>query len=193
MNETLVAAAQEEAPNEAKAAFTELYRSSRDDVYAYVAGLLGDRVAREDVTAQAFLRFASAREWIGTFTETRNRLLSRLEEAGTEAEQESIRRGLRIVSARLESARDDLARARQRVRMVPVTVTIAADRSIRDGGGWGVGDALDDAGRVLTLAAGVILVSAAVLLPLAILVAIAWLVASRARRIQRDRALDSSP
>jgi uncharacterized paraquat-inducible protein A len=46
---------------------------------------------------------------------------------------------------------------------------------------------------VLTVAAGVILLSAAVLLPLAILVAIAWLVASRARRVQRDRALDSSP
>ena len=37
-------------------AFEELYRSSRDDVYAYVAGLLRDRSAAEDVTAQAFER-----------------------------------------------------------------------------------------------------------------------------------------
>jgi RNA polymerase sigma factor (sigma-70 family) len=38
------------------AAFEALYRSSRDDVYAYVAGLLRDRAAAEDVTALAFER-----------------------------------------------------------------------------------------------------------------------------------------
>jgi RNA polymerase sigma-70 factor (ECF subfamily) len=39
-----------------RAAFEALYRTSRDDVYAYVAGLLRDRSAAEDVTAQAFER-----------------------------------------------------------------------------------------------------------------------------------------
>jgi RNA polymerase sigma-70 factor (ECF subfamily) len=34
----------------------ELYRSSRDDVYAYVATVLGDRTLAEDVTALAFER-----------------------------------------------------------------------------------------------------------------------------------------
>jgi RNA polymerase sigma-70 factor (ECF subfamily) len=38
------------------AAFEALYRASRDDVFAYVAGLLRDRSAAEDVTAQAFER-----------------------------------------------------------------------------------------------------------------------------------------
>jgi RNA polymerase sigma-70 factor (ECF subfamily) len=37
-------------------AFDELYRTSRDDVYAYVVGLLRDRHAAEDVTALAFER-----------------------------------------------------------------------------------------------------------------------------------------
>jgi RNA polymerase sigma-70 factor (ECF subfamily) len=55
MNQTLVAAAIE-APTEADAAFEALYRSSRDDVYAYVSGLLRDRSAAEDITAQAFER-----------------------------------------------------------------------------------------------------------------------------------------
>jgi RNA polymerase sigma-70 factor, ECF subfamily len=36
--------------------FEALYRSSRDDVYAYVVTLLGDRAAAEDVTALAFER-----------------------------------------------------------------------------------------------------------------------------------------
>ena len=55
MNETLVAPAIE-APSEAETAFEALYRSSRDDVYGYVCGLLRDRAAAEDVTAQAFER-----------------------------------------------------------------------------------------------------------------------------------------
>lgn len=36
--------------------FEMLYRSSRDDVFAYVTTLLGDRAAAEDVTALAFER-----------------------------------------------------------------------------------------------------------------------------------------
>jgi RNA polymerase sigma-70 factor (ECF subfamily) len=36
--------------------FDSLYRDSRDDVFAYVLGLLRDRSAAEDVTAQAFER-----------------------------------------------------------------------------------------------------------------------------------------
>ena len=43
-------------PDDADAAFEELYRASRDDVYGYVAGLLRDRSAAEDVTAAAFER-----------------------------------------------------------------------------------------------------------------------------------------
>jgi RNA polymerase sigma-70 factor (ECF subfamily) len=55
VSQTLVAPA-EEMPADADLAFEQLYRSSRDDVYAYVAGLLRDRSAAEDVTAAAFER-----------------------------------------------------------------------------------------------------------------------------------------
>lgn len=55
MEEALVAPARA-ALAAAELDFAELYRSSRDDVYAYVVGLLGDRAAAEDVTAQAFER-----------------------------------------------------------------------------------------------------------------------------------------
>jgi len=41
--------------------FEDLYRGCRDDLYAYVAGLLRDRVAAEDVTALAFER--AYRKW----------------------------------------------------------------------------------------------------------------------------------
>ena len=55
MTQTLVATAGE-APREAVIAFERLYRSSRDDVYAYAAGILRDRTAAEEVTATAFER-----------------------------------------------------------------------------------------------------------------------------------------
>ena len=45
-----------EAKADAGIAFDALYRESRDDVFAYVAGILRDRSAAEDVTAQAFER-----------------------------------------------------------------------------------------------------------------------------------------
>jgi len=54
--EQALAAPAAEAPTDGDLAFEALYRSSRDDVYAYVAGLLRDRGAAEEVTAAAFER-----------------------------------------------------------------------------------------------------------------------------------------
>jgi len=67
--------------------FDALYRSARDDVFAYVAGLLHDRGAAEDVTALAFERAfrkrksydsrrGSARSWL--FGIARNAALDEL-------------------------------------------------------------------------------------------------------------------
>ena len=55
MNQT-VAAVATEMPTDTDVAFDELYRRNRDDVHAYVAGLLRDRAAAEDITALAFER-----------------------------------------------------------------------------------------------------------------------------------------
>ncbi|KAA0272645.1 MAG: sigma-70 family RNA polymerase sigma factor, partial [Acidobacteria bacterium] len=68
-------------------AFDDLYRSCRDDVFAYVAGLLRDEHAAEDVTALAFERAyrrrrrfdprrGSGRAWI--FAIARNAALDEL-------------------------------------------------------------------------------------------------------------------
>lgn len=55
MEQTLAAPATD-IPDELDAAFERLYRESRDDLFAYAAGLLRDRSAAEDVTALAFER-----------------------------------------------------------------------------------------------------------------------------------------
>ena len=75
--------------------FERLYRSSRDDVYAYAAGLLRDQAAAEEVTAAAFERAyrkrarfdaqrGSARAWL--FGIARNAALDELRRRGRQAE-----------------------------------------------------------------------------------------------------------
>jgi RNA polymerase sigma-70 factor, ECF subfamily len=94
MEQTLVAEAKE-APREADLAFERLYRSSRDDVYAYVASLLRDATAAEEVTAAAFERAyrkrnrfdpqrGEPRAWL--FGIARNAALDELRRRGRQAE-----------------------------------------------------------------------------------------------------------
>ena len=93
--EQVLAAPASEAPSEADAAFEALYRASRDDVYAYAAGLLRDRSAAEDVTALAFERAyrkrrsfderrATMRAWL--FGIARNAALDELRRRGRHVE-----------------------------------------------------------------------------------------------------------
>jgi RNA polymerase sigma-70 factor (ECF subfamily) len=89
------AVAEVEDPRQGELDFERLYRSSRDDVYAYAAGLLRDRTAAEDVTAAAFERAyrkrsrfnaerGSARAWL--FGIARNAALDELRRRGRQAE-----------------------------------------------------------------------------------------------------------
>ncbi|MBV8432268.1 MAG: DUF4349 domain-containing protein, partial [Solirubrobacterales bacterium] len=58
------------------------------------------------------------------------------------------------------------------------------------GGGFGIGQTAHDAGRVLTVAAGIALIGAAALVPLGLLAALAWWIATAVRRRRREQALD---
>lgn len=94
MEQALVAE-REAAPRDADLLFERLYRSSRDDVYAYVAGLLRDPAAAEEVTATAFERAyrkrsrfnprrGEPRAWL--FGIARNAALDELRRRGRQAE-----------------------------------------------------------------------------------------------------------
>jgi RNA polymerase sigma-70 factor (ECF subfamily) len=94
VNQAAVAEARD-APGDADLAFDRLYRTSRDDVYAYVAGLLRDRPAAEEVTAIAFERAyrkrarfdrrrGEPRAWL--FGIARNAALDELRRRGRQAE-----------------------------------------------------------------------------------------------------------
>ena len=113
---------------------------------------LGHVVSRTDGTKDITSRFVSVKKRIAALEKTRQNLLRQLADAVTLIEQESIRRRLAIVESQLSAAQEDLGAAQRRVHLVPVSVTIDADRALAgggDGGGWGLGDAVDDAGKVL--------------------------------------------
>jgi RNA polymerase sigma-70 factor (ECF subfamily) len=83
------------APPLTAATFDALYRATADDLYAYVATLVRDRAAAEDVVAAAFERAyrrlrsydprrGSARQWL--FGIARNAALDELRRRGRQAE-----------------------------------------------------------------------------------------------------------
>jgi RNA polymerase sigma-70 factor (ECF subfamily) len=129
VNQTLVATA-EQAPSEAEVAFESLYRSSRDDVYAYAAGILRDRAAAEEVTATAFerayrmrARFDSGRgeprAWL--FGIDRNAGLDELRRRGRQAELT-----VEPVDAAAHSAVEDVEQSERRVALGAALDRLAA-------------------------------------------------------------------
>ena len=91
--------------------------------------------------------------------------------------------------------RSRLSAMERRTHFARVSVRVVSDpgAAAAEGGGWGIDDALGDAGRILAIAAGVTVVALAVLAPIALILILAlggrraWL------RRSRERALGRSP
>lgn len=135
MTETLTAPAIA-APSAADATFDALYRSSRDDVFAYVAGLTRDRSAAEDVTAQAFERAyrrrasfnakrGTHRAWL--FGIARNAALDELRRRSRQAELAADPEDVRATGGQQEAAEASLRRATIRAAMAKLS---ARDREL---------------------------------------------------------------
>jgi RNA polymerase sigma-70 factor (ECF subfamily) len=84
--------------------FESLYRSSRDDVYAYVMTLLRDQAAAEDVTALAFERAYRRRR---TFDRRRGEERAWLFGIARNAALDELRRRQRLASLVFEPAADE--------------------------------------------------------------------------------------
>ena len=84
--------------------FEALYRANRDDVYAYVVTLLGDRAAAEDVTALAFERAYRRRT---TFDRRRGEERAWLFGIARNAALDELRRRRRVATLSSEPAAED--------------------------------------------------------------------------------------
>jgi len=146
--------------------------------------------ASQDITGQvggAGRRLADARA-------LRTSLLRQLARATTQDQVNSLKAQIRDAEASISS---DLATLRSLHRQVDnskISVTINAamvpGHPVASGGGFTIGKAAHDAGRVLVVAAGAALIALAVLVPLSLVGALAlWLRALLGRR-RREQVLD---
>ena len=143
----------------------------------------------EDITKQ----FVSAKDRLVGVRAERDSLAARIRAATTDAEVDALQAQLAGVNQQIADAQNELAEVKTRARLSDVSVVVTSDGAQPgedDDDGWSFGDALDDAGRVLEVGAGVALISAAVLLPLAIIAAIAYVTVAAMNRRARERALD---
>ena len=126
----------------------------------------------------------------------REGLRSRLAKAETDKERSRLRALLDRATRRVTARQRDVNQLGREVAYATVELSIEGDRrsgaAAAPGDRWTPGDALGDAGRVLEVIAGVLLIAGAVLLPVAILVVLAALAGRVLRQRRRERALGSA-
>jgi cytoskeletal protein RodZ len=138
--------------------------------------------------------FDSASAQLSDARAERTALLRALGKATTDRQIASLK--ARLADNRLQIAlrekRLDVQRRAADLATVAVTVQGTGKATKKGGGAWTPRDALHDAGRVLEVAGGVLLIAAAALAPLALLAALALLGARVLRRRRREGALDGT-
>jgi Domain of unknown function (DUF4349) len=122
-------------------------------------------------------------------------LLKQLAEADTDEERAAVKAQLAFQRQRVASLRSTLSGLERRANLANVSLEIvtgdAAGFGESEDEQWTIADAIDDAGRILAVAAAIALVSLAVVAPLALLFALALLGRRAWVRQSRERALDA--
>ncbi len=177
----------------AGARFTLMIPSGRAE--AAVAELSGvaDLRSRSQQAVDVTAPTLSTRDRLRTARARVESLLAEL--AGTETEEA---RG--IVERRLRNARRTVSfldtrldRLERRVALTPVNIVVEAEDGSGSGvSGWDLGDAVDDAGNLLAISAGVALIALAIAIPIGLMVLVALAINRAWLRRSRDRALEES-
>jgi hypothetical protein len=152
-------------------------------------------VSRTDNTQDITDQYNSVTRSLADARALRTSLLKQLENAATTEQINSIRAQINDAEASISSDLATLGRLNHQVDFSQLSVEVNA-RSVpppvsHGSGGFGIGRAAHDAGRVLTVAAAGALIALAGLTPVALLAALAWWVGAAVRRRRRDQALDS--
>jgi len=181
---------QEGRPGEAGATFELLIPSARlGDAMAAFSDIDAVR-SRHEATADITAPTVTAAELLKESRARIDSLLSQLEGAETEEEQEAIEAELRHERRHASRLAAQLTHLHKRADFSRVSLRIETGGKQSSGGGaWGIDDALHDAGHVLTVAAAVTLIALAVLGPIALIALLAWLTHRAWVRRERRRVL----
>jgi hypothetical protein len=153
-----------------------------------LADVISRTEAGQDITARA----VRAQKDLAATYERIRRARIELIRADTTEERLVIESRIRSLEATADAQRAELNGVERQGRFATVNVDVTSSGSgSGEDGGWSLGEALDDAGRVLEVIGGIALVGLAVLVPVAAVGALAWLIATRIRRRRRERALDA--
>ncbi len=168
--------------------------SSLPDTMTALSRLHDASVAsRTDSSTDVNDRYVSLTRQLADARALRTGLLGQLAHAATQTEIDSLHARIRDAEASIASLESRLRSLNRAVSMSRITLTInAAATPVRHGGGssFTLGKAAHDAGRVLTVAAGVALIALAVLIPAALFGGlVAWVVVT-VRQRRRERTLD---
>lgn len=150
-------------------------------------------LSRTDDTLDVNQTYVSVRRKLDGAEAERTGLLRALERTTDDAERDRLKVRLDAVERRVAALQRSQRALDRRVdySRVDLTVRATADDDGSGGGGFTPGSALHDAGRVLAVTAGVIVIAAAALVPVALLALLAWPLARAARRRRREQALDA--
>jgi uncharacterized protein DUF4349 len=138
--------------------------------------------------------FVSAADRLSDARAERRALLRALGRATTANQIASLRARLRFNRSEIARYKGELNSVRRRADLATIEVTVDGQGRDKgaDGGAWTPRDALGDALRVLEVAAGILVVTAAALVPVALLGLLAALGARAVRRRRREEALDAA-
>ena len=152
-------------------------------------------VSRTDSSQDITDQYGAATRALGDARALRTSLLKQLANATTTEQVNSLNAQIHDAEASISSDQATVNRLNHQVNYSEVYVTVQAKPVAapvsHGGGGFTVGRAAHDAGRVLMVAAGVALIAIAALTPVALVVALGWWVASALKRRRREQALDS--
>jgi hypothetical protein len=160
------------------------------DAMAAFSGIAEVR-ARHESSADITAPTVSAQEHLQDAAARVKSLLAQLASADTEAQRAEAEYELNAARGRKAALRSQLAGLQRRANLAHVSLRIETGAAGEEGGGggWGVGDGFDDAGRILAIAAGVAIIGLAALAPFAILALLAWLGRGAYVRRARVRAI----
>ncbi len=152
-------------------------------------------VSRTDSSQDITDQYGAATRALGDARALRTSLLKQLANATTTEQVNSLNAQIHDAEASISSDQATVNRLNHQVNYSEVYVTVQAKPVAapvsHGGGGFTLGRAAHDAGRVLMVAAGVALIAIAALTPVALVVALGWWVASALKRRRREQALDS--
>jgi hypothetical protein len=156
------------------------------------AQVLSRTDSSQDITDQ----YGAAQRALADARALRTSLLKQLATATTTEQIDSLKAQIHDAEASISSDQATLARFNRQVDFSQLAVEITAKSApapvAHHSGGFGLGSAAHDAGRVLTVAAGVALIAFAALTPVALVVALVWWVGSAITRRRREQALDAA-